>query len=132
MGLDVTHNAWCGAYSAFMRWREHIAKTAGLPPLRSMEGYQSVLDPNAVKSPIAWDSIDMQPALKVLMTHSDCEGDIDVEHLEPLAAELERLAAAMVDDGDDGHIRGGMRSTTLKFAAGCRAAAAAGEPLKFW
>jgi hypothetical protein len=24
MGLDTTHDAWHGAYSAFMRWREKV------------------------------------------------------------------------------------------------------------
>lgn len=132
MGLDVTHNAWKGAYSAFMRWREHVAEKAGLPPLRTMVGFQSYFDPNATANPVAWDSVEAAPALKVLLMHSDCEGDIAVEHLVPLAEELERLADMMVNEGTVGHIRDGMKSTTLQFAAGCRRAAEAGEPLRFW
>lgn len=114
-----------------MRWREHVAEKAGLPPLRSMEGFQSTFDPDATRTPIAWDSIDAAPALKVLLMHSDCEGDIAVEHLVPLAEELERLASFM-GDVPDGHIRTGMRAQTLQFAAGCRRAAEAGEDLRFW
>lgn len=48
MGLDTTHNAWHGAYSAFMRWRTEIARVAGYPPLSLMEGFferGSVYDP---------------------------------------------------------------------------------------
>ena len=39
MGLDTTHDCWHGAYSAFMRWRQEIARIAGLPPLDLMEGF---------------------------------------------------------------------------------------------
>ena len=39
MGLDTSHGAWHGAYSAFMRWREMVAEVAGMPPLRMMEGF---------------------------------------------------------------------------------------------
>lgn len=38
MGLDTSHNCWHGAYSAFMRWRQEIAKAAGIP-LMLMEGF---------------------------------------------------------------------------------------------
>jgi hypothetical protein len=38
MGLDVSHNAWHGAYSAFMRWRTEIARLCGIP-LNFMEGF---------------------------------------------------------------------------------------------
>jgi hypothetical protein len=31
MGLDTTHGCWNGAYSAFMRWRQEIARVAGIP-----------------------------------------------------------------------------------------------------
>jgi hypothetical protein len=44
MGLDTTHNCWHGAYSAFMRWRQEIAKAAGLPPLDLMEGFFTSMD----------------------------------------------------------------------------------------
>lgn len=42
MGLDCSHNAWHGAYSAFMRWRIKLAEVAGLPPLEFMEGMSSI------------------------------------------------------------------------------------------
>lgn len=40
MGLDTTHDCWHGAYSAFGRWREGLAKAAGIP-LHLMERYYS-------------------------------------------------------------------------------------------
>lgn len=38
MGLDTSHGAWHGAYSAFSRWRTEIARAAGIP-LDFMEGF---------------------------------------------------------------------------------------------
>ena len=31
MGLDISHNCWHGAYSAFMTWRIEIARAFGIP-----------------------------------------------------------------------------------------------------
>jgi len=31
MGLDTSHDAWHGAYSAFMRWRTEIARCIDVP-----------------------------------------------------------------------------------------------------
>jgi hypothetical protein len=39
MGLDVSHECWTGAYSAFHIWRCKIAELKGLPPLELMEGF---------------------------------------------------------------------------------------------
>ena len=46
MGLDTSHNAWHGAYSAFMTWRKKIAHLAGFPPLELMEGFYYENDHN--------------------------------------------------------------------------------------
>lgn len=40
MGLDTTHGCWHGAYSAFGRWRDGLAKAADIP-LQLMEGFYS-------------------------------------------------------------------------------------------
>ena len=122
MGLDVSHDAWSGAYSAFHRFRCRLAEAAGLPPLDSMQGFAADGTP--------WT--DCPSVLKVLLHHSDCDGVIEVEHLIPLADELERLAPLMGESGD-GHIgrNGGFSACALRFANGCRLAAAAGEPLEF-
>ena len=45
MGLDVSHGCWRGAYSAFMRWRCHIADALDMPPLMLMEGFYHKEDP---------------------------------------------------------------------------------------
>lgn len=38
MGLDTTHGCWHGPYSAFNRWRETLARAAGIP-VRLMVGW---------------------------------------------------------------------------------------------
>jgi len=39
MGLDVSHDCFHGAYSAYYSLRQEWAKAAGLPPLSLMEGF---------------------------------------------------------------------------------------------
>jgi hypothetical protein len=43
MGLDTSHDAWHGAYSAFTRWRNTVAAAAGYAVWDVMyeDGYQS-------------------------------------------------------------------------------------------
>lgn len=48
MGLDTSHDCWHGAYSAFNRWREGIAKAAGIP-LPLMEGFYYPPEPELVE-----------------------------------------------------------------------------------
>lgn len=40
MGLDCSHGAWHGSYTAFGRWRREIARLCGIP-LDFMEGFYS-------------------------------------------------------------------------------------------
>lgn len=47
MGLDTTHGCWHGAYSAFGRWRDELARVAGIP-LQLMEGFYST-DPSSFR-----------------------------------------------------------------------------------
>lgn len=169
MGLDTSHDCWHGPYSMFMTWRRYLAKVAGLPPLDLMEGFYSPerstqalefdiinwskLDTkNGVFSdfvreclPISWDVIKIDPALRELLSHSDCDGEISWEICEQLATVLEALAEKM----DPASIKGrkmdgntvvsyeprgtydGFRNATLRFAAGCRRAFAAKENVNF-
>lgn len=156
MGLDCSHNAWHGAYSAFMRWREKIAEVAGLPPLELMEGFYSPLmtgrpptlyhgmntlnpafGPDSRpylaglddRLPIKWESLKPN-ALHELLYHSDCDGEIAADRCGPIADELERLIPLLPDAEAGGHI-GRWREKTQQFVDGLRAAAAANEPLGF-
>lgn len=148
MGLDTSHGAWHGAYSAFMRWREKIAEVAGLPPLRMMEGFwvrgmapydpatlihdrptaKEAVDRFTEGLPIKWDSLKPDP-LHILLQHSDCDGEIAAEHCGPIADSLEKLLPLL--DGDDGGHVGLYREKTETFIKGLRLAAERKEPLDF-
>lgn len=146
MGLDTTHGCWHGAYSAFMRWREELAKVAGLPPLCLMEGffdrgsYRDPLAPYAERYresaatiyaclPIKWDALKPDP-LHALLYHSDCDGEIAAEECGPIADSLERLLPLLPPGDGGGHI-GDWREKTQTFIDGLRRAAAANEPVGF-
>lgn len=146
MGLDVSHDAWHGAYSAFHRWRSKIAELAGLPPLGFMEGFFEQGEytdplrhyakewPNTAAEyynslPISWDILKPDPLYK-LLHHSDCEGEIAPEDCGPIADRLEELLPSLPDEEDPGHI-GNWKEKTQKFIDGLRAAAKANEPLEF-
>lgn len=154
MGLDTTHGAWCGAYSAFNRWRTKIAELAGIPlPLmdghygapgggdweehakgKEIDGY-SLYPFNAhfkathPSLPIRWDVLRPDP-LHVLLNHSDCDGEISPEDCAKIADRLEELMPQLPNVEDGGHI-GNWKDKTKQFIEGCRAAAKAGEPLGF-
>ena len=147
MGLDTTHDAWSGGYMSFMRWREEVARAAGLPPLCLMEGFYGpshrpvYLDPSATELsrsslenlerglPIKWDCLKPSP-LHELLFHSDCDGEIPATSCGPIADELERVLPNMPTGSGGGHI-GDWRAKTQQFIDGLRRAAAANEPLGF-
>lgn len=151
MGLDTSHDAWHGAYSAFMRWRQKVCELAGLPPLDLMEGFYQAIpgtqyqdpiywarkglsDERAFEDlrqrlPIKWDCLKPSPLHK-LLNHSDCDGEIAWEDCEPIAVELEKLLPLFPDGDAGGHI-GFWREKTAQFIKGLRAAAKAKENLDF-
>lgn len=156
MGLDCSHDAWHGAYSAFMRWRTEIARVAGLPPLELMEGFYAPLEKaraagysvptiylgpstdeltrNCIQRlddrlPILWNCLEPSP-LHELLYHSDCDGEIEADKCAAIADALEELLPDMPEGEGGGHI-GNWRDKTKQFIDGLRKAAAAGEPLDF-
>lgn len=119
MGLDISHGAWNGAYSSFMRWRIEIAKAAELPDLEIMEGFT-----NGDGKP--WDS---SHPLTPLLNHSDCDGEIEVKDLPGIISGLE-LLLPQFDKELGGHI-GNMAYKTQTFIEGCKRALELNEPLEF-
>ncbi len=118
MGLDTTHDCWHGPYSAFNRWRQAVAKAAGIP-LYLMDGFHQCPNATAMEwaaprdggpmcaspygpllhgwarqaddlLPISWNVL-KPDVLHVLLNHSDCDGEIAAEHCAPLADRLEQL-----------------------------------------
>lgn len=160
MGLDVSHNCWHGAYSAFMRWRKKLAEVAGLPPLEMMDGFWTPPRGDrpmgfSLSVRVAADSLARAygpkeaerlldvfniPAISwdalkpdpllVLLRHSDCDGSIEAKDCAGIADSLERLLPLLPDQDDGGHI-GNWREKTAKFISGLRAAADAGEDVQF-
>lgn len=161
MGLDTTHGAWHGAYSAFMRWRINVAKFAGMPPLEFMEGFfensENVmfnplysafigvhysLDANAEKK--LKDELHqigtgfpikwdaLKPSpLHELLYHSDCEGDIPWENCKGIADALTEVLANVPTDLDLGGHIGNFREKTQTFIDGLMKAYNAKENLEF-
>lgn len=146
MGLDTTHDCWHGAYSIFHQWRQEIARAAGLPPLRLMEGFFVRGDhmdplrewgercPNLAESfyrslPISWITLRPDP-LFILLNHSDSDGEIDADDCGPIADRLEELLPDLPEGDNCGHI-GNWKDKTQSFIDGLRAASAAGEPVEF-
>jgi len=133
MGLDVTHDAWHGACSAFMRWRTELAKAAGLPPLDLMEGFydprREAFSDLQSQLPIKWDCL-KPSSLHTLLHHSDCEGDIPWQACGPIADELEALLPKLPNVNVGGHI-GNWRDKTATFIKGLRAAYSRQENLEF-
>ena len=147
MGLDISHDAFSGAYRAFNRFRQMVCFVLGgsFPPhwqynedftlkkdARGDIRRREDLDPNQV---YFGDDLDETSGMYCFLMHSDCDGEISPEMCIKVADDLEALMPKIeaIDNGGSGHIaaRGGYVGVTRKFIDGCRAAAAKGEPLIF-
>jgi hypothetical protein len=107
MGLDTSHDAWQGAYSAFTRFRTALCKAAGYE-MDSADGRTPFVD---------WGHV----------TAQNLNGEWEfipcgTRGPDPLLFEDQDLG---------GHI-GDVAAKTQRFIDGCRAAAAAGERLEFF
>lgn len=125
MGLNVSHGAFNGAYSAFNRMRIAVCKATGGGEIETNGEKFFSVGPGF--------EFESHPGLLEFLGHSDCEGDIDPSACKLVARDLRKVAELMPDAEDVGHIAavGGMRAAVIKFAEGCERAADAGEPLVF-
>jgi len=150
MGLDTSHDAFHGAYSAFNRFRQIVCQAIGgsYPShwlrnddgslKRDSQGFpicDTSLDDNLIYFPEG--GLDEESGMYAFLCHSDCDGEIPPEACLKLADELEAVLPviekiASVEQAG-GHIaaRGGYVEVTKKFIAGCRDAASKNEPLDF-
>jgi hypothetical protein len=140
MGLDTSHGCWHGAYSAFSRWRDGLAKAAGyeiieggiredgyVPPTVNLDWSQYSQENYLGEWPGGPPGED---PLLVLIVHSDCGGMLPTWCLKPLADRLEGLLGKLPEEPDGGHI-GDWSVKTKTFIAGLREAAALGEEVEF-
>lgn len=129
MGLDTSHNAWHGAYSAFNRWRSQLAEVAGYPNPSDDYGldWAAFKDENLYGR---WGHVVLPDALQYLLVHSDCDGELMPEHAALVADRLTELVPLLPDGSGGGHIRD-WREVTQQFIDGCRAAAAEDKPIVF-
>jgi len=130
MGLDCSHDAFRGSYSAFNRLRQAVAKAAGgsFPPHEGSSFFDD----------LSWYVSDEytrenSPGLFEFLSHSDCDGEISPEMCINVADELSQLHSIVDDMGEGtGHIsRRGYGGTLQRFIDGCRLAAKNNECLTF-
>lgn len=149
MGLDCSHDAFHGAYSAFNRLRQFVCHAIGgsFPPHWKYDEHGVLIERFAPS--LASDMRDMQegmyyageytneewPGLHEFLGHSDCGGEISPESCVIVANDLERLLPEMqkLKWRASGHIEGagGYIAVINRFIAGCRKAAENNEPLRF-
>jgi hypothetical protein len=136
MGLDTTHDAWHGPYSAFNRFRQAICRAAGgnFPPHSegaTLPDGQPML-PNHYYLDDEYEAA--HPGLSAFLRSSDCDGEFSPEVAAQMANDIEKLLpalSAMDKEKEDMPHRGGYYGAALQYIAGCREAAAAGEPLVY-
>lgn len=135
MGLDCSHGAFSGAYSAFNRFRQSVAEACGgsYPP-HSQKFAARV--PRCSPLDWYWTESEVPPehrgAARLFFDHSDCDGSIAPNDAARVAAFL-RWAAPRMAGVCDGHLSDFKRigDVAIRFADGCEEAFAAGEPLVF-
>lgn len=150
MGLDCSHDAFHGAYSAFNRFRQCVAAaTDGSFPDHYVYGPGGILTDDP-ETGLAKRRTDLKPGwwywgdhytkathpgLYEFLCHPDCEGSITPTLCRALANELEALLPKIEALGwqDSGHIggAGGYVAVTKRFIAGCRSAASKRQRLLF-
>lgn len=140
MGLDMSHGAWHGAYSAFNRYRDKVAEAAGYP-LVDVDVYGvkyrvpdidwSAIPDGAIVGD--WHGVNPDDALLYLFAHSDCEGHLKPKACRRLADRLEELLPAInaLPNEEFGHI-GDYGVKTQQLIRGLRKAAKAGKRLEFF
>lgn len=144
MGLDITHECWHGAYSAFNRWRDKLGEVAGYTYHESPNGrggQHPDIDWGNIEATIGrnllgkWPEIPVRPdgtsdPLIILLAHSDCEGIIQKEYCNALANRLEELIPILGEEDGGGHI-GSYADKTQQFVIGLREAAVNNEDVEF-
>ena len=117
MGLDTSHDAWHGSYGTFNLWRAEIAKAVGMPPLFDMYGFGGSID---------WSTLEPNP-IHILLSHSDCDGEISWQDCKLVADELTKI----LDKLPDSCFYFSVKGLTKQFIKGCMLAYKSKENLDF-
>ena len=130
MGLDVSHDAFSGPYSAFNRFRQAVAKAMG----GSYPDHEDKsLEPNLWYWGPGYNA-DRNPGLHEFFNHSDCDGQIHWRTCGELAEELVSLLPKLDEMGmGSGRIAdaGGYGAVARCFIAGCKLAFDRKEDMEF-
>jgi hypothetical protein len=149
MGLDTTHGAFHGAYSAFNRFRQVVAKAMGgswpphEKPLVCSDG-DVIVEPDNERFYVpgkSWSTFQIErPGLSAFIGSQDCEGIFSPDTCKNMADELEALLPAIervekewVESRSWGHIArdGGFVEVTKRYIEGCRLAHSLNEDLEY-
>jgi len=99
-----------------MEWRERLHRFTAPDHTHTLREAWEHDDYNDPSNPIHF-----------LMTHSDCEGEIPAEMCGPMSDALQKIVDVMPERGTYDFAK----PATLRFIAGLRKAAAAGETVDF-
>jgi hypothetical protein len=113
MGLDTSHNAWHGPYSAFNRFRRNLMLSYNNTSLDDYEGYGGNIPMNNIAD----------KGLFIFFNHSDCDGDISPEDCKLVSESLLSLSPKVTDNY--------YRDLLTDFANGCALAYNNNETLEF-
>lgn len=119
MGLDFSHGGAHWAYGGFGQFREALALHEGFD-LDTMVGFGG----DQPWEPVA-------TALKPLLNHSDCDGDLSPEECAQVAPRLRDVIKTLWPEWDPSLEARIHRGNGLDLAAAMEQAAAAGERLEF-
>ncbi len=140
VGLDCSHDAFHGAYSAFNRLRQEVCKAAGgrFPYFSDADTayLREVLTAEPIESG-RWyvpDEVTREawPGLYLFLEHSDCDGVISSQNCKVVAEDLTKLLPLVSTEGH-GHLarKNGARDVLQQFIEGCLKAHAANQELVF-
>jgi hypothetical protein len=148
MGLCCSHDAFEGSYISFNWLRQFVCNATGgtfgphyvfdeFGRAQQQDGRYLRLNDWPDERWQFGDGYDDEnsPGLYEFLCHSDCDGSLSPEMCQLVADDLERLMPRMEamkwsPAGCIAH-QGGFVAVVRQFIAGCRAAAAANEPLEF-
>lgn len=134
MGLDISHDAFHGAYSAFNRFRRFVLQSIGgsFPPHEDKS-----LDKDSWYWETDFSDPKDYPGLCEFLSHSDCDGEINPETCKVIAEEFESILPYIEKLAETepchGHLlgNGGYVEVVKQFIKGCKKAYENNEPLEF-